>query len=169
MSGALPEALIVSNFLREGPMRNLRYILPVLVVLGTSACESDVSVRGTVTVGTALVKMFSQEKQARVVIEVKLQNLAGAVSIGGLCGGEEPVRLPFGFSKFGCATEGTVTAWVEPVEPGSVPANECGPHYQGWGRPKPAQPIREAKAMVFTGKTKCDDGGEMHGVELFLE
>jgi hypothetical protein len=151
-------------------MTNLRSVLAMLAVaFTTTSCETEVVVRGKVSVSAAVAQMFSAEKQGRVVLQVRLQSVAGAKSIGGLCGGSAAVDLPFEFSSFGCASEGTVTAWVEPVAAGNTVPNPCGPHEERWGRPQPEQPVRTAQAMVFTGRTKCDDGGEMNGIDLVLE
>lgn len=141
----------------------------LLMTIPTTACETSVTVRGTVSVSAALMQMFSAEQPGRVVVDLRLTTLAQQHSIGILCGGGDPVRLPFALVTFGCATEGTVGAWLERVDLTTTPAEPCGPQDEGWGRLPPESPIREMKVPIFVGRRTGCDSGEQNGIELVLE
>src|SRR5687767_1974041 len=102
-------------------------ILGLLCTTALGACETQVVVNGTVTVSADVVKSFSSERRGRVLVEVRLPDVRGFRSIGVVCGGEAPVDLPFHFSSIGCASEGTLTAWVETAEAKDGALPECGP------------------------------------------
>ena len=99
-------------------MNTLRQIACGALLLSLSACESSFHAKGTVTVSREIVQMFNEENRGRVVGEIHMETIFGfASSLGFICGGSEPIEIPFRFSNLGCASQGTIRFWIEPATP----------------------------------------------------
>jgi hypothetical protein len=91
-------------------------------------------------------------------------------TIGIVCGGASPIRIPLDLEKLGCASPGTLRVWIEPLDPSAAPAARCGPVDLAYAKVEPTPPLGEASAPVFGDKTGSGcDGGEERDLRLDLE
>jgi hypothetical protein len=152
----------------RSPMKLRRLVVSALCLFATS-CETAVTVKGTVTVSPALAGMYAPENPGLVVVQMRLagSHANGIWSVGVLCGSAEVAAFPFDLTGFGCAAEGTVTAWIE--SPPARARRDCGVHQEAYvTAPPTSPPSPNVEVTVFKGKS-CDGRGTLTGVQLMLE
>jgi hypothetical protein len=149
-------------------MKLQRLVVSALCLSATS-CEIAVTVKGTVTVSPVLAGKYTSENPGLVVVQMNLagSNANGIWSVGVLCGSADVASFPFDLTGFGCAAEGTVTAWIE--SPPARARRDCGVHQESYASVAPASPPSpNVEVTVFKGK-RCDGRGTVTGVQLRLE
>jgi hypothetical protein len=132
----------------------------VLAAPGGGCGEDMVQIHGAVSVDPAVARNFTVAAPGRVLVDVHLKTGGGFQSAGIVCGDTGALRFPFVFAKIGCASPGTVTAWVQPVAAEAAASVKCGPHDERWPAPAPADTKYQSTVMVFKGDPGCGDHTE---------
>jgi hypothetical protein len=148
-------------------------MLPWLSLL--LGCDPVIALDVTVAVPVEIQERFSSQKPGRVVVNIDQSALDRTIAVGLMCDGKKEVET-FSYQAvgLGCATKGTISAWV-------VAHNEddgvlCGANdvwlEDGEGKPPAGDDTPFDSVLVYTDidgkKGDCPNAEEHHQLTLNL-